>query len=276
MLALSSSCTFMVRSNTLPPSYTCDTTLPERATLMNSENSGRGIPYLASISRLGLICNWGRSICCSKVKSAIPSIPWMASLICPPMLYNLFRSFPNSLMAIFAFVPESMASIRWEIGWPISMFTPFSSPSRWRTSAKNSSRERSSSSKGASISETFTPRACSSNSARPVLRATVCISGISRRIFSAIRPMLSDSSREIPGMVLMLIVSDPSLNGGRKLRPSPVMMIIVKINRAALVPITTFLWRRAHSNAFLYHTFKVRDTKGSFSFFFSAFLVVSI
>ena len=88
--------------------------------------------------------------------------------------------------------------------------------------------------------------------------------------------MLSDSSREIPGMVLMLIVSDPSLNGGRKLRPNPVMMMIEKISKAALVPITIFLWRRAHSKAFLYPTFKVRDTNGSFSFFFNARLVVNM
>ena len=47
----------------------------------------------------------------------------------------MFRSPPNSLMAIFAFVPDNMASIRWLIGCPISMFAPVIVPSFSRTSA---------------------------------------------------------------------------------------------------------------------------------------------
>ena len=73
---------------------------------------------------------------------------------------------------------------------------------------------------GASISETLTPNACSSNSARPVFRATVCISGIVINNSSARCPILLLSSSEIPGRELILIVNDPSLNEGRKLRPS--------------------------------------------------------
>ena len=241
MLSRSWSATLMVRSKIFPPSFTCETTFPARATLINSENSGRVIPYLANMSRLGRICNWGRSICCSRVRSAIPSIPCIEFLISLPKLYSLFRSLPNSLIAMLAFVPESMASIRWEIGWPISILAPFSSPNCFRTSARNSSLSRSCNSKGASISEVFTPSACSSSSARPVLRATVWISGIPRRIFSANPPIRSDSSSEIPGMVLILMVSEPSLKGGKKLRPKLNRMISDKTSRVAAVPITIFL-----------------------------------
>ena len=99
------------------------------------------------------------------------------------------------------------------------MFTPVSTDSFLRTSASTSACVRSFSSNGASISDTFTPKACSSSSARPVLRATVFISGTVSSSFSARRPMLSDSSSEMPGRVLTLIVNDPSLKGGKKLRP---------------------------------------------------------
>ena len=42
---------------------------------------------------------------------------------------------------------------------------------------------------------------------------------MARRARSALRPILSDSSREMPGSVLTFMVNEPSLNGGRKLRP---------------------------------------------------------
>ena len=206
----------------------------------------------------------------------MPSMLLMADLICVPILYSLFKSFPKSLMAILAFVPESIASIRWDIGCPISMFTPLRIPNCWRTSARNSSLLRLSRIKGASISETLTPKACSSSSARPVLRATVCISGISISISSVIRPILSDSSREMPGIVLTLMVSEPSLNGGRKLRPSPNMITRAKISKPPVIPIISFLCDNAVINAFLYPFFRMRETKGSCSLFFNAFRVVNI
>ena len=144
----------------------------------------------------------------------------IAPLIWLPSENILFRSSPNNLIAIFAFVPDSIASIRWLIGCPISMFAPVIVPNFSRTSATSSLRERSFNSNGASISETLTPNACSSNSARPVFRATVCISGIVINNSSARCPILLLSSSEIPGRELILIVNDPSLNEGRKLRPS--------------------------------------------------------
>jgi Cu/Ag efflux pump CusA len=70
-----------IRLNALPSSYTCETTSPAMFTDTNSANSGKEIPNLASISRLGTILSCGRSICCSTFKSAIPSTLLMASFI---------------------------------------------------------------------------------------------------------------------------------------------------------------------------------------------------
>ncbi len=162
----------------------------------------------------------GRSICCSIFASTTPGTVDATALILLPMVNSLVRSSPKSFMAICASVPESMASIRCEIGWPISMLTPGRCDSLWRRSLTISLRERPwSRVYGASISLTFTPRECSSSSARPVLRATVRISGMDSIIFSASRPSWSLFSSDMPGRVLTLIVSEPSLNGGRKLRP---------------------------------------------------------
>ena len=170
----------------------------------------------------------------------MPSTPAMERPICVARAYIRLRSSPKSLMAMLAFVPESMASIRCEMGWPTSTVSPFRSPSRWRTSARNSSRERLSSTNGASSSDAFTPRACSSSSARPVLRATVCISGISRRISSTIRPMRSDSSSDTPGIVATLMVSEPSLKGGRKLLPK-VLKTMAAPTKRVTTPASTVL-----------------------------------
>ena len=211
-------------------------TSPANATLIYSENSGRVIPYLASISRFGVIFSCGRSICCSTFRSAIPGIPSIAPFISLPKENILFKSSPKSLIAILAFVPDSIASIRWLIGWPISIFAPVIVPSFSRTSAMSSLRERSFSSNGASISEVFTPRACSSSSARPVLRATVCISGIVNSNISARCPILLLSSREIPGSEDILMVNEPSLKGGKKERPNVKKHPKATINRAMVLP----------------------------------------
>ena len=168
-------------------------------------------------------------------------MPSTEALIWFPNKNILFKSVPNNLIAILARVPESIASIRWEIGCPISILTPGNTFIFSRISTKTSSLDRLSSSKGASISDTFTPKACSSNSARPVFRATVFISGIESKISSAIRPILSDSSIEIPGIVLMLIVNEPSLNGGKKLLPNVKNMITAATRTPPVIPSTHFL-----------------------------------
>ncbi|CDE04372.1 unknown [Bacteroides uniformis CAG:3] len=226
------------------------------------------MPYLASISRLGEMTSCGRSICCSTFRSAIPGIPWMALLISLPRVNMRFRSSPNSLMAMFAFVPDSMASIRWLIGWPISTFAPTMVPSFSRTSATSSLRERSFNSNGASISETFTPRACSSSSARPVLRATVCISGMESSSSSARCPILSLSSREMPGSEEILMVNEPSLKGGRNERPRVKKQPSATTNSPIVPPSTPFLCPNTKVSAEPYHCFILRATAESlFSLF---------
>ena len=152
-------------------------------------------------------------------------------------------------MAILALDPDNIALIRCVIGAPISIFTPGITFIFSRISVRTSSFERLSSINGASISEVFTPKACSSSSARPVFRPTVCTSGTERSISSAIRPILSDSSREIPGKVLMLTVNEPSLKGGRKLRPKEAIITNETIKMTPIAPKTTFLWHNVHRKA---------------------------
>ena len=144
-------------------------------------------------------------------------------------------------MAMLALVPESIASMRWLIGWPISIFAPVMVDNLARTSATSSWRERSFNSNGASISLTLTPNACSSSSARPVLRATVCISGIDISNSSARCPILSDSAKEIPGNELILMVNEPSLKDGRKLRPNAKNITNATANSPPVKPNTTDL-----------------------------------
>jgi len=190
--------------------------------------------------------NCGRSICCSTFKSAIPSISAIACLMRFPITNILFKSSPKSLMAIFALVPDNIASIRWLMGWPISIFAPEIIDSFLRTSAISSLRDLSFRIKGASISDTLTPNACSSSSALPVLRATVCISGIESKACSACNPKRLLSSSEIPGSELTLIVNEPSLKEGRKLLPRFRNVTSAAINKTAVPASTMRLLANAH------------------------------
>ena len=132
-------------------------------------------------------------------------------------------------------------------------------------SANSSSLERPSRINGASISEVFTPKECSSNSARPVLRPTVCISLMLSSSVSTNRPILSDSSKEIPGVVFTVIVKDPSLKGGRKFRPKVKNITIADINRSPVAANTFFWFSNAQCRLFSYQYFKVKTMRGSFS-----------
>ena len=69
------------------------------------------------------------------------------------------------------------------------------------------------------INEEFTPSACSSNSARPVRRETASTSGTSNSNVSTCRATRVLSVRLVPGSAWTLIVSVPSLNGGRNSPP---------------------------------------------------------
>ena len=153
--------------------------------------------------------------------------------------------------------------MRWLMGEPTSMFTPGISDSLWRMSARSSSFERSLSSYGASISEVFTPRACSSSSARPVFLPTTFISGTESNSSSALRPILSDSSREMPGKVLTFMVKEPSLNGGRKLLPRLANTAMAATRATHVEATTAILLSMTLSKAVVYHAFSLRATIGS-------------
>ena len=90
---------------------------------------------------------------------------WLASC------RSVGRSSPKILTAMLARVPDSMWSMRCEIGCPIVTFVPGSSDTFCRSSSSTASRGRSFISRRTSISADSTPCTCSSSSARPVRRA---------------------------------------------------------------------------------------------------------
>ena len=158
------------------------------------------------------------------------------------------------------------------MGWPISILAPGISESFSRISRTISPRVRSLSVYGASISETLTPNECSSNSARPVLRAVVRTSGTDSINFSASAPILSLSSSDIPGRVEILMVIEPSLKDGRKLRPRVKNNAIAATNRTPTPVSTARECLRHHSRAAVYPVRILRVTYGSRSALAVAFL----
>ena len=84
-----------------------------------------------------------------------------------PSLRSVPRSSPNTLTAMLARVPDSMWSIRCEIGCPIVTLVPGSVENSRRNAASSSSRGRPVSRRPTSISAASTPCTCSSYSARP-------------------------------------------------------------------------------------------------------------
>ena len=168
-------------------------------TVTNSLNCGNEMPYRASISRFGSIFSSGRSICCSTFKSAIPSTLLTARFDLVADLIHFVQFVAEQFDAMPAVVPLSMASIRWLMGCPISMFAPDMTDNLRRTSSKTSVWLRSSNSM-----VLLFPIRSRREHARPVppvpvLRATVLISGMESNSSSACRPILSDSSKEMPG-----------------------------------------------------------------------------
>lgn len=69
-------------------------------------------PYRASISRRGVILSCARLHLLFHADVGDASTPAMERPICVARAYIRLRSSPKSLMAMLAFVPESMASIR--------------------------------------------------------------------------------------------------------------------------------------------------------------------
>ena len=191
-------------------------------------------------------------------------------------MYILFRSEPKILMAIFARVPESIWSILWEIGWPMVTLASLICESFSLTSSKNSSRLLSSKRKGTSISDELTPCACSSNSARPVLRVVEITSGILNRASSTLLPILLLSSSDSPGNETAAMVSAPSLNSGKKLLPNWVKAKIATTSIARAEPINSFFHFMAYSRKIPYPFWSLLTSQLSLSCLISLLSSVSM
>ncbi len=129
-----------------------------------------------------------------------------------------FRSSPNSLMAMFAFVPDSMASIRWLIGWPISTFAPTMVPSFRGLLPRAAARAVFQLKRCLDLRDVYSQsvfvQLCTSRFTGHGLYF-----GMESSSSSARCPILSLSSREMPGSEEILMVNEPSLKGGRNERP---------------------------------------------------------
>ena len=137
-------------------------------------------------------------------------------------------------------LPDSMWSMRCEIGWPTTICVPGTLARSARSAARKSSLLRSPIFSVTSISEADTSMACGSPSARPVRRAVATTSGCDSRMFSTMRPRRSDSSSEVPGSVAVPTVSVPSLKSGRKARPAKPSATSATASVATLTPATVF------------------------------------
>ena len=135
----------------------------------------------------------------------------------PARLRRVSRSSPYTFSAIWARTPESRWSSRCEMGCP-TLVAAGRVASRVRMSWTTASRLRSDTLRSMSISEECTPSACSSSSARPVLRPTWMTSGTCSASCSASVPMRLDSASDVPGLSNTLTVNVPSLKGGKNER----------------------------------------------------------
>lgn len=134
---------------------------------------------------------------------------------------------------------------------------------RCRTSANTSARLRSFNTNGTSISEVSVPRACSSNSARPLLRDTTTTSGTFINSASASSAIRTLSSSEVPGIAEIEIAIDPSLNGGRKFRPKVAKIPPAPTNSTTATTTTAQRCRSAPPNSPTYPAFIRRTIHGS-------------
>jgi hypothetical protein len=125
---------------------------------------------------------------------------------------------PKILTAMLARVPESMWSMRCEIGWPMTTLVP--------GIFANSSAERGEQVGLAAVLHLEADLDLGGVDALGVLvelgaagAAGGATSGCASRIFSTMPPSAKDCSSEVPGSVTAATVSVPSLNSGRKVRP---------------------------------------------------------
>ncbi len=164
------------------------------------------------------------------------------------MLNILFKSVPNTLIAMLARVPEIMWSIRCPSGCPTVAAMPGTPAIFLRTSIINSSLLLSLRVNRASTSALFTVCACSSNSPHPVRREVLTISGMESNSVSTKFPNRLLSSNEVPGLQTTDKVSEPSLNSGRKVRPKVEYKISETRNSPNEAKIKIRLCCKAHSN----------------------------
>src|SRR6266704_3328908 len=112
------------------------------------------------------------------MRSTTPGTVSITFRMSSALLRSVTRSGPNNLIAICARVPDSKWSIRCDMGCPTSEVIPGIWERFCRTSSIIAACGRSSCFVTTSISLALTPAACSSNSARPVLRVVETTSGV--------------------------------------------------------------------------------------------------
>ncbi len=141
------------------------------------------------------------------------------------------------------------------------MLAPLTPASFPRTSAMKPSRPRSPNVNGTSTSLLFTLWACSSRSARPVLRVVPCTSGMVSSASSIRAPIVLLWSRLIPGRLTTPTTNEPSLNSGKKLRPSVAMSAMLPM-KSTTAPITIdFRMCIMRASAAPYHAFNLRTSQ---------------
>ena len=128
---------------------------------------------------------------------------------------------PNTLTARLVRLPEIMWSMRWLIGWPKVTFTPGSVATARRRSAKSSSLSR----PGRGVPGHLHLGGVDPLDVLVLLRPAGAAAGRDHLREAPgsppppARPSSSLSASEMPGALTTETVRDPSLNGGRKLRP---------------------------------------------------------
>ena len=214
----------------------CPTSRPSNAVSSASAAWPAGRPCRASAARSKRTRTVGMSACGSSARSTRPGMSCIAVTTWFPSARSTPRSFPKILTATLARDPDSMWSIRCEIGWPTVMLVPGISDRRPRISCSTTSRGRPSGSSRTSISADSTPWTCSSSSARPVRRAVATTSGTSSRRRSIALPSAFDSARLVPGSVTALMTRAPSLKAGRKARPISGIVASAPMSRKPAAP----------------------------------------
>ena len=162
----------------------------------------------------------GMSVCCSIERSTTPATCAISRLHLRAERRSICRSSPKIFTAMFARVPESMWSMRCEIGWPIVTFMPGSSDTFCRMLVEHlvlrpvlHLEPHVDLGRLDTLHVLVELRPAGAPGRRRDLRTSAASA-------PALAPSASDSARLVPGRVTALTVSAPSLNSGRNDRPS--------------------------------------------------------